>query len=76
MTDLTARALRPLAGLLVALLIVAFSPLVNSDTGWKNTLGGIVWWAIIAVVAALVVAGVHQFVLRRRGSPRDPRELG
>ena len=71
MKDLTARALRPLAVVLVVLLIVGFSPLVNSDTGWKNTLGSIVWWAIIAVAATFVVLVVVDLVHRRRRPARS-----
>ena len=63
---MTHQALKPLAGVLIALLIVGFSPLVDAESGWKYTLGGIVWWAIFVLGAALLVLGGIAFAKRRR----------
>jgi hypothetical protein len=60
-------ALKPLTGLMIALLIVGFSPLVDADAGWKHTLGTVVWWAIIATGVVLLVVGAIAFATRRRG---------
>jgi len=75
MTDRTDRALKPLAGVLVALLIVGFSPLVDAESGWKESLGGIVWWAIFVLGAALLVLGAISFAARRRAGAA-PRRAG
>jgi hypothetical protein len=63
---MTDKALKPIAGVLIALLIVGFSPLVDAETGWKETLGGIVWWSIFVLGAALLVLGGIAFAARRR----------
>ncbi len=58
-----------LAGLFVVLLIVGLSPLVEGDSGWKNTLGDVIWSGIFLTLAALVVLGVATVVRsRRRGT--------
>jgi len=44
--------------LFVGLLIVGFSPLVEGESGWKNTLGDIIWTGIFLTALALVVVGV------------------
>ena len=59
------KLLKSLAGTFIALLLIGFSPLVDSDTGWKNTLGGIVWWSIIALGTALLVLGAIAYRARR-----------
>ncbi len=65
---MTHKALKPLAGVLIALLIVGFSPLADAESGWKETLGGIVWWSIFVVGAALLVLGGIAFATRQRAT--------
>ena len=60
-------ALKPLAVALVALLVVGFSPLVDAESGWKETLGSIVWFGIFALAAVLLVLGALAFAKDRRG---------
>lgn len=67
---MTHNALKPLAGVLIALLVVGFSPLVDAESGWKETLGGIVWWSILVLGAALLVLGGIAFATRRRAAER------
>jgi hypothetical protein len=60
------KLLKPLAGLFIALLVVGFSPLVDADSGWKYTLGGIVWWSIFVLGAVLLVLGTIAFARSRK----------
>jgi hypothetical protein len=62
------KILKPLAAVVIVLLIIGFSPLVDADSGWKSTLGEIVWWAIIVTGAALLALGAFAFATRRRTS--------
>ena len=64
------KALKPLAGIVVVLLVVGFSPLVDADSGWKDTLGGIVWAAIFVLGAALLVLGALTYRAHRGENPR------
>jgi hypothetical protein len=59
------KALKPLAGVVIALLIIGFSPLVDAESGWKSTLGEIVWWSIIVTGVALLTLGAVAYAGRR-----------
>lgn len=56
------RAAQGLALLLVVLMAVAFSPLTDGDTGWRNTVGDVVWTGMFLVFAALVFLGLAALV--------------
>jgi hypothetical protein len=60
------KPLKLLAVTFVALLVVGFSPLVDGDSGWKDTLGAIVWWSITVLGVALLVLGTIAFVRSRK----------
>jgi hypothetical protein len=60
------KALKPLALVFVALLVVGFSPLVDAESGWKDTLGGIVWASIIVLGVVLLALGAYAFTHTRR----------
>ena len=64
------KALKPLAAILIALLVIGFSPLVDGDSGWKYTLGEIVWWSITVLFVALLVLGAYAFAQSRKRRAR------
>lgn len=63
-------AVKGLAALLVVLALIAVSPLIDAESGWKNTLGDIVWTGMFLTVAALVVVGVAAIVRRKSAGSR------
>jgi hypothetical protein len=67
-------ALKATAVLFAGLVIVGFSPLVDSDSGWKNTLGDVIWTGIFVSAAALVALAIATGVTRaRRGRAPSAR---
>jgi predicted membrane channel-forming protein YqfA (hemolysin III family) len=67
--------LKPLAGLFIALLVVGFSPLVDAESGWRETLGGIVWWSIFVLGGVLLVLGTVAYVTRARAARSEGARL-
>ena len=63
------RIAKILSGTMALLVVIAFSPLTDGDTGWRAAVGDVVWTgmflvfaALVAVVAAILLGG------RRRGT--------
>lgn len=54
------------ATLFAALVIVAASPLVDADSGWKNTLGDFVWTGIFVAFAVLLLLAIAAVVRQLR----------
>lgn len=60
------RILRVLAVAMVALMAIAFSPLTDGDTGWRNTVGDVVWTGMFIVFGGLVALGIAVAVAQLR----------
>ena len=63
-------AAKGLGALLVILALVAVSPLVDAESGWKNTLGDIVWTGMFLTIAALAAVGVTAVVRHKTAGSR------
>lgn len=57
--------LKVLAITLAVLLVFAFSPLTDSDTGWRNAVGDVVWTAMFVVFAGIVATGIWMIATKR-----------
>ncbi|MDQ3770391.1 MAG: hypothetical protein M3370_13085 [Actinomycetota bacterium] len=61
-------ALKALSALLLLLLVLAFTPLAEGESGtWQDTVGDVVWSGIFLVAAALLITGVAALIRRRGG---------
>lgn len=60
-------ALKAFSLLLLALLVVAFTPIAEGESGtWQDTVGDIVWSGIFLAVAALLITAALALSRRRR----------
>ena len=53
----------------VICLAVAFSPLTDGDTGWKNTVGDVVWTGMFVSLPVAIVAGIAAVTRKGQTSP-------
>ena len=68
----TNTAFKVLSVALLALLVVAFTPLADGDPGtWQNTVGDIVWSGIFLAFAGLLVTAALALSRRRAGRSVD-----
>lgn len=46
-------------------LALAFSPATDSDTGWRNTVGDVVWTLMFLAFAGIVAGAIWTLIARR-----------
>ena len=63
MTDRKPHQLLKMFAITMAILVViALSPLTDSDTGWQNTVGDVVWTGMFVTFAGIVAAAAWSAV--------------
>ena len=67
------RMAKILAVAMVLLMGVAFSPLTDGETGWRNSVGDVVWTGMFVVFALLVGLGIATAVSALRGREHADR---
>lgn len=66
---MTARRIFATAAILfVVCLAIALSPLTDSDTGWRNAVGDVVWTGMFVALPVAIVSGVATAVRSRQSS--------
>lgn len=65
------RALRGSTIAMAVLLLVAFSPLTDDDSGWRNTVGDVVWTGMFLAFAGIIAAAVWVALDHRARAPRS-----
>lgn len=64
----TNTAFKALGALFLILIIVAFTPLAEGDSGtWQDMVGDIVWSGIFLALAGLLITAALALSRRRRG---------
>lgn len=66
---MTARRIFVAAAIIfVVCLGIALSPLTDSDTGWRNAVGDVVWTGMFVSLPITIVSGVAATVRSRQAS--------